>query len=138
MNYLLPVQVGAPDYKNYLTRLAVRSANKNILSKNTNFLQRRGYFNFMIPINNNKFCSYSVLSYTKVTNSQSIGSYLAGLFELFSQFARASSVHLIETTEVSSITAKTRNRKYITDGLDQIPLPISENLIGLLLGDVHA
>ena len=55
---------GAPDYKNYLNRFS-------------------GYFNFMIPINNNKFCSYSVLSYTKITNSQShsIGSYLAGLWE---------------------------------------------------------
>ena len=78
--------MGAPDYKNYLTRFS--SPNKKFASKYSNFFQRRGYFNFMIPINNNKFCSYSVLYYTKVIKSlpearspHYIGSYLAGLLE---------------------------------------------------------
>jgi len=35
-------------------------------------------------------------------------------------------------------TKKSRNIKYITDGIDFLPSEISEILIGLILGDVHA
>ena len=62
-NYLLPVQIGAPDYFHYL--------NKQITCFNS------------IETKNNKLESYYDLSYIKSNNSNfhSIGPYLAGLFE---------------------------------------------------------
>jgi len=83
---------------------------------------------------NNKYNSSSDLSNIQNnTNKYNyIGSYLAGLFELFS------SDKLLENTKVNSIMKKSRDMKYITDGIDNIPFSTSEILIGLLLGDVHA
>lgn len=62
-NYLLPVQIGAPDYFDNL--------NKQITCFNS------------IETKNNKLESYYDLSYIKLNNSNfhSIGPYLAGLFE---------------------------------------------------------
>jgi LAGLIDADG endonuclease len=64
MNYLLPLHIGAPDYKNYLNK------------------QKLIYLNFMNE-NTQYVNSYSKLLNVKEssTNYQTIGSYLAGLFE---------------------------------------------------------
>lgn len=45
---------------------------------------------------------------------------------------------LINDNKVSSVIKKSRNMKYITDGIDNLPSSTSEILIGLLLGDIHA
>ena len=80
--------MGAPDYifKFYFNKQKLFA----YLFKNTLLNKFSNYFNIMIllaapvrraEINKNNFYSYSDLSYTKVNTSQSIGSYLAGLFE---------------------------------------------------------
>lgn len=104
-NYLLPVQVGAPDYK-LKTYLIIQKLVANAyVFRNTLLNVFTSYFNFMIPLagrtpiplcgrgkavkNYFNIYSYSDLSYTHpnpntlpvVITSQSIGSYLAGLFE---------------------------------------------------------
>jgi len=61
MNYLLPVQIGAPDYLN--------SVYKQLI-----------YFN-SIDENNNKFDSDSDVFNIKINTYNSIGPYLAGLLE---------------------------------------------------------
>lgn len=114
MNYLLPVQVGAPDYLGLL--------NKQI----TCF--------YSIDTNNNKFNLSSDLSQIKVNTTNSIGSYLAGLFEIV-KFSNDELI--VNTKESSSIQKKNRVRKYITEGIDKIPSSTNEIIIGLLLGDAH-
>jgi cytochrome c/quinol oxidase subunit I/LAGLIDADG DNA endonuclease family protein len=63
-NYLLPLHIGAPDYKHYLNK------------------QQLIYLNFYHQ-NKNKFNTYYGLSNDKLssTNNHYIGSYLAGLLE---------------------------------------------------------
>ena len=64
MNYLLPVQVGAPDYLNLLNK-------------------QMTYF-YSIDTKNNIFNLYSNLSHIKVNSTQpTLSSYLAGLFECY-------------------------------------------------------
>jgi len=46
--------------------------------------------------------------------------------------------NLLEDTKVPFIVKKSRNMKYITDEIGDIPSSSGEILIGLLLGDVHA
>ena len=121
-NYMLPILIGAPDYFFYLKKLSI-------------------YFYFLIILLcticsnlnfNLQISQLSKFNNRKLNNSKSysIGSYLAGLFE--------GNKFLFKNTVVNSIVKKSRDRKYITDGLDSIPLATSEILIGLLLGDVHA
>ena len=87
MNYLLPVQVGAPDYLNYLIKDKLTWFYFMIINKfNLYFYRSNTKVSTHLPClkleaYGLKLSGAALFFSTKVNTSQSIGSYLAGLFE---------------------------------------------------------
>jgi len=120
LNYL--IQSNIRYFSSLINKFALEtSSTKEII--NTSLEQKSSNQNIITPLSDNN-----------------LNTYLTGLFEgsvrLFQD--NGSSNEKLINDKISSVIKKSRNMKYITDGIDSLPSSTSEILIGLLLGDVHA
>ena len=125
--------MGAPDYLIYLNKIY------GPLIHCFHFIDLFNSLSNDNPNVKNQFLAFNQKkrseSDIKVNTIHSLGPYLAGLLEGFLANFYTSHRTAENTKDYSKVE---RNMKYITDGKGPIPASISEILIGLLLGDLHA